>query len=86
MNKHIAELVAKNMKAEAEAIEEYIPLIAELEAAGDTEGAAIVKEIVSDEKNHQNLLQVILMKHDGSIKIAEDDMKETFSFLEKNLG
>lgn len=86
MNKDVAELVAKNMKAEADAIEEYIPLIAALEEAGDTEGANMVREIVSDEKNHQNLLQVILLHHDGGIKIAEDDMKETFAYLAKNLG
>lgn len=86
MNKDVAELVAKNMKAEAEAIEEYIPLIDALAAAGDEEGANIVREIVSDEKNHQNLLQAILLHHDGGIKIAADDMKETFAFLQKNLG
>lgn len=86
MNKDVAELVAKNMKAEADAIEEYIPLIVALEEAGDSEGANVVREIVSDEKNHQNLLQVILLKHDGGIKIAEDDMKDTFKYLEKNLG
>lgn len=82
----IAELVAKNMKDEAEAIEGYLPLLAELKAAGDEKGVALVEEIISDEKNHQNILQVILLEHDGGIKIAGDHMLETLEYLKKNLG
>lgn len=82
----IAELVAKNMKAEAEAIEEYLPLLNALKEAGDEKGVALVKEIISDEKNHQNILQVILLEHDGGITIAGDHMLETLEYLKKNLG
>lgn len=82
----IAELVAKNMKDEAEAIEGYLPLLAELKEAGDEKGVALVEEIISDEKNHQNILQVILLEHDGGIKIAGDHMLETLEYLKKNLG
>lgn len=82
----IAELVAKNMKAEAEAIEEYLPLLNALKEAGDEKGVALVEEIISDEKNHQNILQVILLEHDGGIKIAGDHMLETMEYLKKNLG
>ena len=80
----VKEYCAKNIADEAEAIEGYYPLLDELEAAGDKEGAAIVKEIISDEKNHLNLLQVIMMKHDN-IEIAKDEMAETFDFLKKNI-
>lgn len=82
----IAELVAKNMKAEAEAIEEYLPLLNALKEAGDEKGVALIEEIISDEKNHQNILQVILLEHDGGIKIAGDHMLETLEYLKKNLG
>lgn len=78
----VKEYCAKNIADEAEAIEGYYPLLDALNEAGDKEGAAIVEEIISDEKNHMNLLQVIMAKHDN-IKIASDDMKETFDFLKK---
>ena len=82
----IAELVAKNMKDEAEAIEGYLPLLEALKEAGDEKGVALVEEIISDEKNHQNILQVTLLEHDGGIKIAGDHMTETLEYLKKNLG
>lgn len=79
----VKELCAKNIADEAEAIEGYYPLLDELEAAGDKEGIALVKEIISDEKNHLNLLQGIMLKHDN-IDIAGDNMAETFAFLKKH--
>jgi rubrerythrin len=82
----IAELVAKNMKDEAGAIEGYLPLLNALKEKGDEKGVALVEEIISDEKNHQNILQVILLEHDGGIKIAGDHMQETLEYLKKNLG
>lgn len=78
-------LTAKNLEAEAEAIKKYYPLVDALELAGDKEGADIVREIISDEKNHLNLLQVILMHHDGEICIAADKIPETLDFLSKHL-
>jgi rubrerythrin len=79
----VKELCAKNIADEAEAIEGYYPLLDELEAAGDKEGLALVKEIISDEKNHLNLLQRIMLKHDN-IDIAGDNMAETSAFLKKH--
>lgn len=78
----VKELCAKNIADEAEAIEGYYPLLDALKEADDKDGAAIVEEIISDEKNHMNLLQVVMAKHDD-IKIASDDMPETFDFLKK---
>lgn len=85
MKDEVRILTADNIEAEAEAIKKYYPLIAALEAAGDKEGADIVREIVGDEKNHLNLLQGILMKHDGEIKIAGDGIAEVFAYLKKHL-
>lgn len=85
MNDPIKILTAENIEAEAEAIKKYYPLIDALEAQGDKEGADIVREIVSDEKNHLNLLQGILMKHDGEIRIASDGMPELLAYLKKHL-
>ena len=82
----IAELVAKNIKDEAGAIEGYLPLLAALKEAGDEKGAALVEEIIGDEQNHLNILQVILLEHNGGIKIAGDHMLETLEYLKKNLG
>ena len=79
----VKEYCAKNIADEAEAIEGYYPLLEALEAEGDKDGVALVKEIISDEKNHMNLLQVIMLKYD-SIEIAPDKMAETFAFLKKN--
>lgn len=78
----VQQLCAKNIKDEAEAIEGYYPLLEALIEAEDKDGVALVEEIISDEKNHLNLLQVILAKHDN-IKIAADDMQQTFDFLKK---
>ena len=80
----VKEYCAKNIADEAQAIEGYYPLLDALEQAGDTNGVALVKEIISDEKNHMNLLQVIMLKHDN-IEIAGDEMAETFDFLKKHI-
>lgn len=79
----VKELCAKNIADEAEAIEGYYPLLEALEAEGDKDCVALVKEIISDEKNHMNLLQGIMLKYD-LIEIAPDKMAETFDFLKKN--
>ena len=80
----VKELCAKNIADEAEAIEGYYPLLEALELEKDEEGIAIIKEIISDEKNHLNLLQGIMMQYD-EIKIAADDMPEVLDYLKKNL-
>lgn len=85
MKDTIKVLTAENIEAEAEAIKKYFPLVDALEEKGDKEGADIVREIISDEKNHLNLLQVILLHHDGEICIAADKMPETLDYLSKHL-
>lgn len=80
----IKELCAKNIADEAKAIEGYYPLLEELEEAKDEESIALVKEIISDEKNHLNLLQAIMLAHD-EIKIAKDEMPEVLDYLKRNL-
>ena len=80
----VKELCAKNIADEADAIEGYYPLLEELEETKDEEAIAMVKEIISDEKNHMNLLQAIMLSHDD-IKIAADDMPQVFDYLKKNL-
>lgn len=81
----VADLVTRNLKDEAEAINGYLPLLEELEQAGDMQGAELVREIISDEKNHLNILQVILMKHDTGIKISPDNMNSAFDYLKENI-
>lgn len=81
---NVKELCAKNIADEAEAIEGYYPLLEALEEEKDEEAIAMVKEIISDEKNHLNLLQAIMLDHD-KIKIASDDMPEVLDFLKSNL-
>lgn len=80
----VKELCAKNIADEAEAIEGYYPLLQALEEEKDDDAIAIIKEIISDEKNHMNLLQVIMMEHDN-IKIAKDEMPEVFDYLKANI-
>jgi rubrerythrin len=80
----VKELCAKNIADEAQAIEGYYPLLEELEEVKDDEAIDMIKEIISDEKNHLNLLQAIMLKYD-KIKIASDDMRETLDYLKGNL-
>ena len=80
MNPKILELLYKNVKAEAEAIEEYTELLALLD--GETKRA--VEEIVSDEKQH--LLKLLTIATDNDkIKIAKDDMEEILSSLRAHI-
>lgn len=80
----VKELCAKNIADEAEAIEGYYPLLEALQEQNDEEGVALVKEIISDEKNHMNLLQGLMLEYDR-INIAGDGMPSTLDFLKKHL-
>lgn len=76
MSPEALKLIYKNVKAEADAIEEYTELLAMLD--GETKLA--VEEIVSDEKQH--LLKLLTIATDNDkIKIADDDMKDILSVL-----
>lgn len=68
----IASQIAVNIKGEWDAIDGYDKLIPFLEAEGDTEAIDHVKEIISDELNHAELLRAIMKKYDEGIETAED--------------
>ena len=79
----IAELVAKNMKAEAEAIEEYLPLLNALKEAGDEKGVALVEEIISEEIKHSVILTAMLIKNGGGLYIEPDGTKDAINFIKR---
>lgn len=68
----VAAQIAVNNKAEWDAIEGYQKLIPFLEAKGDQESVDQIKEIISDELNHAELLRNMMKKYDGGIETAED--------------
>lgn len=68
----IASQVSLNIKGEWDAIEGYNKLIPFFEATDDQESIDHIREIISDEKNHAELLRGILLKYDGNIPTAED--------------
>lgn len=72
-NKHIvASQIALNLKGEWDAIEGYQKLIPFLEKNGDQESIDHVREIISDELNHAELLRDMMKKYDGNIETAKD--------------
>ena len=71
-NQTIASQIALNNEAEWDAIEGYQKLIPFLEAKGDQESIAYIREIISDELNHSELLREMMRKYDGNIETAED--------------
>lgn len=68
----IASQIALNNKAEWDAIEGYQKLIPFLESKGDTESVEQLKEIISDELNHAQVLREMMRKYDGNIETAKD--------------
>ena len=76
MTPEVLKLFYKNIKAEADAVEEYTELLALLD--GETKKA--VEEIVSDEKQHLLKLLAIATNSD-KIKIADDDMTDILKCL-----
>ncbi|MDR2063623.1 MAG: hypothetical protein LBQ02_02415 [Candidatus Nomurabacteria bacterium] len=68
-NYKIAALLAKNNADEEEAIQGYYEL---LEVMIDKNDKDIIREIVSDEKNHAHLLTEMMLKYDANIVEAED--------------
>ena len=79
----IAELVAKNIKDEAEAIEGYLPLLAALKEAGDEKGAALVEEIISEEIKHSVILTEMLIKNGDGLYIEPDGAKDAINFIKR---
>lgn len=68
----IASQIALNIEAEWDAIEGYQKLIPFLQLKNDQEAIDHVREIISDELNHAELLREIIRRYDGNIETAED--------------
>lgn len=68
----IASQIAMNNKAEWDAIEGYQKLIPFLEARGDKESVDHIREIISDELNHAEILREIMRKYDKDIPTNKD--------------
>lgn len=68
----IASQIAVNVKAEWDAIDGYQKLIPFFEDKGDQAAVDQVREIISDELNHAEVLREIMRRYDGNIETAED--------------
>lgn len=66
-----ASQIALNLKGEWDAIEGYDKLIPFFEMHGDQESIDHIREIISDELNHAEILRGILSKYDGNIPTNE---------------
>lgn len=71
-NYTIASQIALNIEAEWDAIEGYQKLIPFFERARDNEAIEQVREIISDELNHAEVLREIMKRYDDGIETAED--------------
>lgn len=71
-NATIASQITLNIKGEYDAIEGYMKLIPWFEEQNDQDAIADIQEIISDEKEHTERLNRILMRYDGNIEPAED--------------
>ena len=72
-NKHItASQIALNLKSEWDAIEGYQKLIPFFEEYDDQESIDHIREIISDELNHAEILREIIKKYDGNIPTNKD--------------
>ena len=66
-----ASQIALNLQGEWDAIEGYDKLIPFFEKHGDQESIDHIREIISDELNHAEILRGILSKYDGNIPTNE---------------
>ena len=67
-----ASQIALNLKGEWDAIEGYNKLIPFFEMHDDQESIDHIREIISDELNHAEILREIMRKYDVDIETAED--------------
>lgn len=67
-----ASQIALNLKGEWDAVEGYQKLIPFFEMHDDQESIDHIREIISDELNHAEILREIMRKYDGDIETAED--------------
>ena len=71
-NKHVtASQIALNLKGEWDAIEGYQKLIPFFEMHHDNEAIDQIREIISDELNHAEVLREIMRRYDGDIPTNE---------------
>lgn len=69
-NYPVAKIIAALIEDEWEAIEGYVGI---LENGGlDESDIAQIEEIISDEKQHAQVLAEIVRKYDGNIPVADD--------------
>lgn len=68
----ISSQIALNLEGEWNAIRGYDLLLQYFKDLDDKESVAYIEEIISDEKQHSQLLQSIMKKYDGDIPVAED--------------
>ena len=68
----VASQIALNIEAEWDAIEGYQKLLEFFEAEDDQDAIDHVREIISDELNHAELLREIIKRYDGGIETAKD--------------
>lgn len=68
----VAAQIALNIEAEWDAIEGYQKLIPFLQKKSDQAAVDQVREIISDELNHAEVLREIMRRYDGNIETAED--------------
>lgn len=78
-----AELIVENMEAEPDAIKKYLPLLNMLEEGGYKKAADLIREIISDEKNHLLILQGLLLEFDGDIPVADDNVQGALRNIKK---
>ncbi|MCL2001992.1 hypothetical protein FWG76_01120 [Candidatus Saccharibacteria bacterium] len=69
-NFNLAAMIAKNAADEEEAIQGYYELMPLIMDKADQD---VIKEIISDEKNHAMLLRKMMAKYDSNIPVATDD-------------
>lgn len=68
----VASQIAFNLKGEFDAIENYDKLIPFFIKHGDTDSVDKIREIISDENNHAEVLKEIIKKYDGNIPTKAD--------------
>lgn len=67
----VASQIAFNLKSEFDAIENYDKLITFFQEKNDTESIDKIREIISDEYNHAEVLREIIKKYDNNIPTNE---------------
>ena len=68
----VAAQISINYEGECNALTGYYKLIPFFKKMGDIDAVNQIREICSDEKNHQEILKKLQMKYDKNIPIAED--------------